>query len=66
MEINYNGNTSLNKNYLSVSATTRLGAAVMFEDGELSFIDPERVGCGEIFPEVMIFPRALGQRKYHH
>ena len=40
----------LEKNYLSVSATTRLGAAVMFEDGELSFIDPERVGCGEIFP----------------
>ena len=32
----------------------------------LSFIDPERGGFGEIFPEVMIFPEGFSRGKYHH
>ena len=31
----------------------------------LSFIYQERGGFGEIFPEKMIFPRALARGKYH-
>ena len=35
----------------------------MSQDVYLSFIDPQRVGFGEIFPGVMIFPEGFSQRE---